>query len=252
MPCGTNALDVFNTTQAQSFYTSKVASGVTSGLSVAGGVASMVIGAGMTGASAGTLSPMGMAMVAGGAMGVASGTAGIATTIASGVSKVEDLKNTPDSINISGSNFITDSGISKDTNCLPYITILECSNVIQENANDFFYNYGYEVSRECHFNTNVYFDNSNNKVIDNNLFGRTIFNYIQIKDDITNKIDSDIPMIVKQKLSSIFNNGITLWTFFGFNFTENGYQDTLNYQIDTWLFKNNLDNTEYKGENNYE
>lgn len=244
-PCGENALDVFNSTQAQSFYQSKVASGITSGLSMAGGIASIVMGAGMTAGSSGTLSPIGTAMVATGAMAIASGTAGIADTIASSVAKVEDLKNTPDSINISGSNFITDDAIAP-SNCLPYITVMECSPSIKKSADDYFYKYGYEVARQCYFNKYLNYNvGDTNDYVDTNMFTRTIFNYIQTDEDISMKINSDIPLIVKQKLSNIFMNGITLWTFLGLqNIAE---ESTAGYDVDDWLFKNTLENAEYKG-----
>lgn len=246
MPCGENALDVFNTTQQQSFYTSKVASGITSGLQIAGGVASIVIGSGITGGSGGTLAPAGMAMIAGGFAGIASGTAGVATTIKSSISKIEDLKNTADSINISGSSFISDLNTLGSTFGLPYITIYDCDLLTKRNANDFFYQYGYETARECYFNTELYFNNTGG-AIDNNLFGRTIFNYIQINEDITNKINANIPLIIKQKLSSIFNNGITLWSFFKFKQLWKPYETDVpssTYYLDRWLFKHTLDNSE--------
>ena len=243
LPAGTNALDVFNATQAQSFYTSKVASGITSGLSVAGGIASIVIGSGMTIGSSGALSPMGIGMVAGGVGAIASGTAGVANTIKSTNAKIEDLKNTPNSVNVQGSCFTND--ISRDE-LLPKINMSVVSDVIKENANDYFYNYGYEVARECYFNTEMYWVNDNHSM-DNNLFGRTIFNYIQTNDDITNKINYNMPLIIKQKINSIFNNGITLWSFFGLGGLW-GYDDIPNTNNfpDKWFMKCILDNTEYK------
>ena len=89
-----------------------------------------------------------------------------------------------------------------------------------------------------------------NHKIDNNLFGRTIFNYIQINEDITNKINADIPLIVKQKLSTIFNQGITIWNFFGFDGLWNDDDPSSTYYVDKWFMKHTLDNTEYYGETN--
>lgn len=251
IPSGTDALDVFNTTQQQSFYTSKVASGITSGLSVAGGIASIVVGAGMTGASAGTLSPAGVGLVMGGATAIASGVAGIATTIKSADAHIQDLKNTPQSINVSGGNFqFDDALLGEETNGKPYVVVYDVPQVIKDNANDYFYQFGYEVARCCYFNTDLFYDASSDKLVDNNLFGRTIFNYIQIKEDITNKINADIPLIVKQKLSTIFNNGITIWNFFGFSYMwrDDGNIITADYDYNNWFMKNTYDNTEYKGD----
>jgi len=249
MPCGTDALDVFNSTQAQSFYTSKVASGVTSGLSILGGAGSIALGTASMVAPEPFLSKsMSVGLIAGGVTTIASGIAGLATTFKSVDAKKEDLKNTPDSVNVSGSNFITDEGITQDTNGLPYIIVYDVTTIVKENATDFFYNYGYQTARECYFNTELKYDNSGNHNIDNNLFGRTIFNYIQLKDDITNKINYNIPLIVKQKLSKIFNDGITLWTFFGFGGIYNTYTPEDSYFIDKWFMKCDLDNTEYAGD----
>ena len=243
-PCGTNALDVFNATQAQAFYQSKTASGITSGLTIAGGIASTAIGAGLIASGGG--SPVGIGLVATGAMGIASGIAGEVNNAKSITAKKEDLKNTPDSINVSGSNFIIDDTITEGTTGgLPYILVYETTNVIKENANDFFYTYGYQVARECYFNTELKVNLTANGFVDNNLFGRTIFNYIQINEDITNKINAEIPLIVKQKLSNIFNNGITIWNFFGIDSIWGNGSVSETYNPDNWFMKCNLDNTEY-------
>lgn len=245
-PCGTNALDVFNSTQANTFYQSKIATGITSGITIAGGVGSIIAGLGMTVGSSGALTPTGVAMVAGGATAIAGGLAGEITNAKSITSKIEDLKNTPNSINISGSNFITDDNILKDTtNGLPYIVIYDTTMSIKNSANDLFYNYGYQVGRECYFNTELKYDFEDNG-IDNNMFGRTIFNYIKINEDITNKINADMPQIIKQKISSVLNNGVTLWSFFGFDeLWKNDNEPSSTYYIDKWFMKCKLDNTEY-------
>lgn len=246
-PVGTDALAVFNATQSQSFYQSKVASGITSGLAIAGGIASIVVGAGMTVGSKGTLSPVGAKMIMGGATAIASGVAGEADTIKSTMAKKEDLKNTPDSINISGSNYITDYAVvGEDT---PFVIEYECSSVVKESAEDFFYQYGYQVGRDCYFNTEIKYNNDVTNQNDNNLFGRTILNYVQINEDITNKIDADIPYAVKKKLSSIFNNGITLWTFFGFQqfWRTRHTPSAVGYKVERFFMKHQYDNTEYDG-----
>ena len=245
-PVGENALDVFKSTQSETFYQSKIASGVTSGLTIGGGIAMTGVGIGMV--ASGGASPFGVGMIATGIGAIASGTASMVDTIKSTNAKVEDLKNTPDSINISGSNYAHD--YTMNTNgLLPYILVYECSPVVKNSANDWFYRYGYEVARDCYFNSYIPNEQPTN-ADDTSLFGRTIFNYIQINEDITTKIRSDIPMIAKQKLSNIFNQGITLWTFLGFAslYGDSETSETTQYNIDKWLYKNNYDNTEYKGE----
>ena len=233
VPCGTDALAVFNLTQSQSYYTSKIASGVTAGLSIAGGVAS--IGVGVV-----SENPM---LIAGGATAIAGGIAGAINTIKSTNAKIEDLKNTPDSINVQGGCFTSDMNRA---NPLPYVIIYECSKVIQEQATDFFYNYGYEVARECYFNLELKQDFDTSGDVDTNLFSRDIFNYIKLNEDITNKINANIPLIVKQKLSKIFNDGITLWSWFGHDELWKNGTPYLNqdYWLDRWFLKCQLDNTE--------
>ena len=243
-PCGENALEVFNATQQQSFYTSKVASGITSGITIAGGVASAGLGIAGAVGTLGMSTPMSVGLIASGATAVASGIAGLSSTIASSVAKVEDLKNTPNSINISGSNFLTDECITANYTGLPYLVIMEVNSTIKKSADDFFYAYGYQVARQCLFNTELNYNNNVDNSVDNNLFGRTIFNYIQINEDITNKIVADIPYIVKKKLSNIFNEGITIWTFFNLQGIWNNTEPTSSFYVEKWLFKNSLDNTE--------
>ena len=251
-PVGENALDVFNATQANAFYQSKLSSGITSGLSVAGGIASIVAGSGMvatSGIHAGSLTPMGFGLVASGVTAIAGGVAGASNTILSANAKIQDLKNTPDSINISGSNFTTDMAVTEKQS-LPFIIISECSPLVKQNADDFLYQYGYQVARECYFNQDTDYDYDEINTIDTHLFGRTIFNYIQLDEDITNKINADIPLIIKKKLSSIFNNGITIWNFFGFQelWRDRTTPSFSQYQIDKYFLQHTYDNTEYKGQ----
>ena len=246
IPTGEDALKVFNTTQAQSFYTSKIASGITSGLTIAGGVGSIIAGTTITA----TGGPTGVGMIVGGATAISGGVASFVNNIKESQAKLEDLKNTPASVNISGSNFTFDDVVlGEDTHCLPYILTYEVPQVIKDRATDYFYQYGYQVARCCYFNTELKVDLTQNKFVDNNLFGRTIFNYIKINEDITNKIDADIPMIIKQKLSSIFNAGITLWSFFGFSYLwgSNYYPQFAEVDWTDYFLKMTKDNTEYNG-----
>ena len=238
VPVGTNALDVFNASQATAFYESKIASGIGSSVGIGAGIASIAIGAAaMTGSKT-----IGSAMIASGIATIVGSVAGAVDAVASSVAKVHDLKKTPDSINISGSSYTTDMAITGNT-AMPYILVSECSLIVKHSADDFFYNYGYQVARECFFNTEMKYVDATGK-IDNNLFGRTIFNYVQLNEDLTNKIKSNIPLIIKQKFTSIFNSGITLWSFFGFTGLWTTGTDS-NYDPDKWFMKCTLDNTEY-------
>lgn len=243
-PVGTDALDVFKSTQAETFYQSKIASGITSGLTIAGGVGSVALGIAGAVGSMGMSTPASVGLIAGGVGAIGSGTASLVDTIKSTNAKIEDLKNTPSTINVSGSSYAHDFAMNIN-NCLPIVTTYNCQKALKEKADDFFYNFGYEVARDCTFNLELQFSNMGD--LDNNLLGRTIFNYVKTDEDIVNKIDANIPLIVKQKLSAIFNNGITLWTFFGFSGIWNDSVPTSTYYVNKWFMKHKLDNTEYDG-----
>lgn len=240
IPAGTNALDVFNSTQAQSYYQSKIATGITSGLAIAGGVGSTIAGIALTASAYGA--PMGVGLIGGGVSAIAGGIAGEVNNAKSVNAKIEDLRNTPDSVNVVGSNYVSD--LARVGVNMPYLIVYNCSNAIIESANDMFYHYGYAVARNCSFNLDLDYDGETK--IDNRLFGRTIFNYIQLNEDITNKINYDMPLIVKQKLSKIFSQGITLWSFFG-NASLWGATDTPTYLNDPnkWFMRENYENAEF-------
>lgn len=244
IPVGENALEVFNATQQQSFYQSKTASGITAGLSIAGGVGSVALGvAGMVG-SLGMSTPASIGLIAGGATAIAGGIASLSNTIKSANAKIEDLKNTPDSISVAGSNFISDYTIVGSYYPMPFVSIYSVPTIVKEQANDYFYNFGYQVARECYFNNNLAYTPTNHKQ-DNNIFGRQIFNYVQLHEDITNKINAEMPIIIKQKISNIFNQGITLWSFFGNTGLWSNNDNIGVHNPDNWFMKCKLDNTEY-------
>ena len=239
IPAGTNALDVFNSTQAQSYYQSKIASGITSGLTIAGGVGTTIAGVALTATGGGA--GIGAGLIAGGLSATAGGIASAVNNAKSVNAKIEDLRNTPDSVNVVGSNYVSDKarvGVN-----MPYLIVYECSNSIKESANEFFYNYGYAVSRDCYFNTELTY--LGDDALDNNLFGRDIFNYVQTNEDITNKINADIPLIVKQKISKVFQQGITLWTFFRNPTLWKTTSVTSTNNPDRWFMQHELENAEF-------
>lgn len=243
IPAGQNALEVFNATQSQAFYQSKTASGITAGLTIAGGVGSIVAGGIL--AATGYGASIGVGLIGGGATAVASGLASTSNIIKSTNAKIEDLKNTPDSFNVAGSSYTSDVG--RANRLLPYLIVYGCSEEIKERANDFFYNYGYQVARECYFNVELKDDFDDTGDVDLNLLGRDIFNFVKLNEDITNKINADIPLIVKQKLSKIFTQGITLWSWFGFaELWSSSAEPSSTYYLDRWFLKCDLDNTEIR------
>jgi hypothetical protein len=83
------------------------------------------------------------------------------------------------------------------------------------------------------------------KLVDLNLFTRRIFNYIQLNEDITNKINSDIPLIAKQKISKVFMQGITLWSFFNNGSLWYNSNTTSTNNPDNWFMKHVYENAEF-------
>ena len=180
---------------------------------------------------------LGGAMVSkGGTMGTMAGAGAImngfikeVNNITSYYAKMEDLKNTPSSLTTGGSTFTLDYAMALSTSMYmtPFVSVYSVDKSILECASDFFYKYGYEVNRECYFNQDV--GQSSGGATDTSIFTRTLFNYVKLSEDITDKIigvklmdinygsTSGVPYVVAKKFAEVFMNGVTIWNFFGFN-----------------------------------
>lgn len=201
-PVGEDALKTFSQTQSSSYNTQALGKVIGGGLAVAGGVAMIATGYG---------SPAG-------AVAIASGVASIGTAIGGAVAKYSDLENTPDTINTLGGNIVHDYAVGNSLH--PYLCIYEITPSEKEMIYDFFYEYGYVVNRCCKMNTEIVPDDYNDDYwVDTRLITRTHFNYIKISENISGKLHSDIPPIVKDKLNTILNNGIRLYTLFDVEFS---------------------------------
>lgn len=196
MPSGTDALKAFEQTQGNSFNTQKLSQIVGGALSIAGGIVGVATGhAGI------------------GGVAIASGVSSIGFGIGGAVAKYSDLANTPDTVSALGSTPVHDYAVGNTLH--PYICVYELTPSEKEIVYDYFYEYGYNVQRCCYFNLELYPSNYQNiGWVDDRVFTRDMFNYVKTAEDITEKIISyQIPFIVKKKLSDIFKNGITLWSF---------------------------------------
>ena len=203
-PQSKDAYETFMATQNQSFQTSKVAQGVTGALSVAGGVGMILA----------------QNYVAGALM-IAGGVTAVGTAIQSSASKIEDLKNTPDSMTNYGNSIYHDNSYISlfDKEAITFslqgsLVIYELNYAEKEMVLDYFFNYGYNVSRNCYFNSELYpSDYTTTGWIDQRLFTRQTFNFIKLNEDISSKIHTgDIEPVCKSKLASIFMKGIKLYT----------------------------------------
>lgn len=217
-PSGTNALSNFYQTQqatvAQESIT-KVIAGI------------IGIGAGVALSSTGN--PLGP-------VSIATGVASIGAGVGKGIAKVTDATNTPNKVGATSSNLYHDYNIfmSNGLSYLPIYVVETISDVEQKMILDYFYNYGYNVQRECHF-TEVFIHQDYNDA----LITRRIFNYIKINDNLRKHFNSkeySVPQIVVEKINEIFNNGITLWTLIDVPLSWES--------VDRYLFRNIYENVE--------
>lgn len=194
-PVGQDAFKTFQQTQGNQFTTQKVGQ-------VIGGVISTLAG----------LASLGSGNALGG-VALAGGVASIGQAIASSGAKYSDLRNTPDTLSNIGGSAVHDYVINNTLH--PYLAVYELTPSEKEMIIDYFYEYGYNVQRCCKFNLELKPQNySAHNWVDERIFTRNNFNYVKLCEDITMKITStNIPYIVKKKISDIFNKGITLWSW---------------------------------------
>ena len=242
MPTSVSAMQHFLNTASAEYNNSKLMSTISAFASIGLGGASMSV------AKSGS-----MGQIAG-AGAIASGIIKEVDNITSYYAKMEDLKNTPSNLTTGGSTFTLDYAMSLSSNMdmLPFISIFICDYATRETASDFFYNYGYEVNRYCNFNTSLSFYSSQPGV-NNSIFTRTLFNYVKLSENITNKLCSvngtanAIPYVVAKKFAEVFMNGITIWTFFGFTSIQNKINDVTNakFEVFTYFHKSHRCNAEF-------
>lgn len=207
-PSGSDALKNFYATQSASF-TAGTTAGVLAGiLGVVGGIV--------------TAQPL----------AIGAGALSIGTSVGKAVGKHIDLARTPNQVNETSSSVFHDSAIiqyNEDFNYYPLIVVESLTKGEKKIVLDYLYNFGYNVQRECYFNT------SNSNPTDE-ILTRKLFNYIKINDNIRKHINNDIPSVIVEKMNEILNKGVKLWTLFGVGFYWNNY--------DEYLFKDKYENAE--------
>lgn len=225
-PTGTNAEILFNQTQGNQYTTSKTISAISNGLKTVGGILAVALAP----------SPMGKMA---GALAIGSGVVGEVDTLVDWGAKAQDLKNTPNTYNFSGSSYSYDKSFvtssSNASSMLPYLLVYGVNTHEENMASDFLYHYGYEYNEESYFNTNM------TNGIDG-IFNRQLFNYVKIKEDATSKIVGDnLPIPVAKKINDVLNAGIKFWTFFNVTLDETN--------LNKYFQKSTYCNAELVGEN---
>ena len=234
LPTGSNAELLFNQTQENQYTNAKIVNAISNGLKIAGGIGAIA------------LAPSVTAKVAGG-LAIASGIEGEINTFTDWSAKMEDLRNTPNTYNFAGSSFSFDVAMQNATTyttMLPYLLEYGLTDIEYQMGAEFLYHYGYEYNAMCYFNTAL---NNNN----DNVFNRTIFTYVKIRDDIVGKMmgtnvggEGTMPLIVAQKFNEILNAGITFWTFFNCPMLDTGYYDNVGYYVFDYFHQDTYCNAE--------
>ena len=227
-PTGTDAELLYEQTAKNQYENSKMVNAISNGLKILGGIGAVA------------LSPSPVGVIAGG-IALASGVTGEISNITEWGAKLEDLRNTPNSYNFAGSALSIDLAIQKSTTftcMLPYLIQYKTSEVEYHIANDFLYHFGYEYNMMCYFNYKLY-------PTSDDVFNRTIFNYVKIREDVTGKIVGDnLPLIVAKKINEVLNAGITFWTFFNCESLEEGTATVGSYDVYDYFHKDTYANAE--------
>ncbi len=151
--------------------------------------------------------------------GVSSGVLGGINAITSYYAKREDMRNAPDAVSKMGQNVLTDTFSGNDEEL--YVVEYGLTSVETKMVDDYFYENGYKVLRDCYFSWD---DN-----IDKNDFiiTRTLFNFVKLNDEafINNVYAEEIvagrvynyslSTMQRRTLGEIFANGVCLWTLYG-------------------------------------
>lgn len=142
---------------------------------------------------------------------IVSGGIDIATNIANYSAKINDLKNTPNTMACNGSSMTYNASID---DLQPKYVTYEMPNTEKEVVFDYYYNYGYMINKMCVFNTGCRLENrSDIDVYTDSILSRKLFNYVKISDkDIINKMNFNAPLPVKEQIATILQSGCKIWT----------------------------------------
>lgn len=127
--------------------------------------------------------------------------------------KMDNLRNTPDTLKYIQSNSI-EALLVPSIDFAPYIEFWEAYEIYLQIAYDYFYAMGYKVNK---FTSSSDWNN------------RKFFNYVQIGEQCESKIISEMPMSleIKKIISNALLDGITFW-----NYTDDFIY--LDYSMENW------------------
>lgn len=125
--------------------------------------------------------------------------------------KVEDLKNTPNTMASNGSSMIY--FLDKYNLETKYVTY-EMPYYEKEIVFDYYYNNGYRIDKMQWYNPSYIIEQIQGMDYEQDyILSRKLFNYLKTNDDsLIEKMNFEAPLPVKQTIASIFQKGTKIWT----------------------------------------
>lgn len=147
--------------------------------------------------------------------------------------KMKDLKNTPDRLNSNNFDVYSVVGV---TDLRTRFNIYQLLETEQQQVFDFYYKFGYQCEKLLNVgldNTNVIYMNTSKTDLKlgerQTLFNRILFNYVKVKQDITNDFSGEyLSQEIRNKFNELFNRGIRIWNI----------QETLEYKFLDFTLEN--------------
>lgn len=151
--------------------------------------------------------------------GVLSGVGAVGNMIATPFqvnAKMKDLKNTPDRLNSNNFDVYSVVGV---TDLRTRFNVYQLLETEQQQVFDFYYKFGYQCEKLLNVgleSINVIYMNTSKTDLKlgerPTLFNRILFNYVKVKQDITNDLSGDyLSQEIRNKFNELFNRGIRIW-----------------------------------------
>lgn len=168
--------------------------------------------------------------------GILSGVGAIGNMIATPFqvnAKMKDLKNTPDRLNSNNFDVYSVVGV---TDLRTRFNVYQLLDTEQQQVFDFYYKFGYQCEKLLNVGldnpTAIYMNTSKTDLKlgeRQTLFNRILFNYVKVKQDITNDFSGEyLSQEIRNKFNELFNRGIRIWNI----------QETLEYKFLDFTLEN--------------
>lgn len=130
--------------------------------------------------------------------------------------KMKDLKNTPDRLNSNNFDVYSVVGV---TDLRTRFNVYQLLETEQQQVFDYYYKFGYQCEKLLNVgleSINVIYMNTSKTRLKlgerPTLFNRILFNYVKVKQDITNDLSGNyLSQEIRSKFNELFNRGIRIW-----------------------------------------